>query len=81
MMDGMGCPGGMALFGSLLGLALLVLLVLAIVWLVRQLFGQQRHSTSGPNGALEELELRYARGEIDRDSYLAIRADLAAKRR
>ena len=30
-----------------------------------------------PNRALEELDLRYARGEIDRDEYLQRRADLS----
>lgn len=80
MMDGMGCPGGMALFGGLLGVALLVLLVLAIVWLVRQLFGGQREpDAERTSGALEELESRYARGEVDRDTYLTIRADLTRR--
>ena len=77
MMDGMGCPGGMALFGGLLGVTLLALLVLAVIWLARQLSGGQREGdTRRTSGALEELELRYARGEVDRDTYLTMRKDL-----
>lgn len=75
MMDGM--MGISMLLWWLIGLALLVLLVLGIVWLVRQLQspgrGQSSPSESDP---LRELDLRYARGEIDRDTYRAMRDDL-----
>ena len=75
MMDGMMGIG--MLLWWLIGLALLVLLVLGIVWIVRQLQsparGQPSPSESDPR---RELELRYARGEIDRDTYRAMRDDL-----
>ena len=48
----------------------IILVVLLIRFLVRDSGGK-----SG-KGALEILEARYARGEIDRDEYLKRRADL-----
>jgi putative membrane protein len=73
-MMGDGMMGiGMVLWW-LIGIALLVLLVLGIVWLSRQIGSPRRQSPDGE--ALRELELRYARGEIDRDTYLAMRDDL-----
>lgn len=77
VMDG-GMGIGMALW-LLIGLLLLVLLVLGIVWLVRQLQGstERGHSPASGSGALRELQMRYARGEIDRDTYLAMRDDLS----
>lgn len=78
MMDGvMGCPGSMALFGWLLGLAALALIVLAIAWLARELLAPRRDSQHhGEHAALRELDARYASGEIDRDTYSTIRSDL-----
>ncbi|MGH2668917.1 MAG: SHOCT domain-containing protein [bacterium] len=60
----------------LLGLAALVLIVLASVWIARQLFRGERDQSPSASRALNELELRYARGEIDRESYLNARQDL-----
>lgn len=73
MMDGMGGMGvGMLLWG-LIGLALLVLIIVAIVWLVRHLLtgGESR-----PDRAEQELRRRYAAGEIDADEYRRRRNDL-----
>lgn len=75
MMDGMMGIG--MLLWWLIGLALLVLLVLGIVWLIRQLQSPARAESPPPDtDALRELELRYARGELERDTYLAMRDDL-----
>ncbi len=75
MMDGMMGIG--MLLCWLIGLAVLVLLVLGIVWLVRQLRPPARgQSSTSESDPLRELELRYARGEIERDIYLAMRDDL-----
>ncbi len=75
MMDGMMGIG--MLLWWLIGLALLVLLVLGIVWLARQLQSRSRSQSSpAESDPLRELELRYARGEIDRDTYLGMRDDL-----
>ncbi len=58
-------------------IAVLVLVVLGIIWLVRRLSS----GDAGPNAgrsrsALDELEMRYARGEIDRTTYLQMQDDL-----
>lgn len=62
----------------ILGFGLMVLVVAAliagVVWLVRNLTGD--HNTTGRPRAIEQLELRYANGEIDRDDYLQRRDDL-----
>lgn len=77
MMDGaMGI--GMVLW-LLVGLLVLVVLVLGILWLVRQLqsSADPAHSRVQGSGALRQLEMRYARGEIDRDTFLSMRDDLS----
>lgn len=64
---------------AILGVLLVVLAILAIIWLVR-------HAAVGTNvkpmvregAAIRELDLRYARGEIDRETYQVIRRDLEA---
>ena len=65
------------LISAILGIALIVLVIVGIAWLVRQL-GRDTDRQRPGRAALTELELRYARGEIDRDTYLAIRRDLEA---
>jgi putative membrane protein len=72
-----GSFGLWMLFGLLMQIAVLVLVVLGIVWLVRRL-SREGPPTAGvrTRSALEELELRYARGEIDRSTYQQMRDDL-----
>jgi uncharacterized membrane protein len=53
----------------------LVLVVLGIVWLVRRL-SSDSSSNRVARSAIDELEVRYARGEIDRTTYLQMREDL-----
>lgn len=65
------------LISAVLGIALIVLVIVGIAWLVRQL-GRDADRQRPGRTALTDLELRYARGEIDRDTYLAIRRDLEA---
>ncbi len=74
MQDGMMMAGPMMMIMMLI-ITLVVLAALAagIVWVVRTLRDDR---SSGPSRALETLELRYARGEIDRDEYLQRRDDL-----
>ena len=63
----------------LFSVALLVLVVLAVVWLARNLGGNRSEPTSEGSGtasAREALNLRYARGDISRDEYLQARKDL-----
>ena len=77
MMNGMMDCALMGWLGLLLGVAALVLLVLAAVWLFRQLTAGARSQDAGSTSApLAELDRRYARGEIDRETYLAVRKDL-----
>jgi putative membrane protein len=56
---------------------ILIGLVLLIFWLIRQ-FTQASGAggRSGTNRALEILQERYARGEITREEYEAMRRDL-----
>jgi uncharacterized membrane protein len=63
------------LFAMAMQIAVLVLVVLGIVWLVRKL-GQDGSSNRAVPSAIDELELRYARGEIDRTTYLQMLEDL-----
>ena len=86
--DGMmwdGAGGGFMVVWLVFGLLLIVLLVVGIVWLVRQVSStgggptdQQRPPAGGPpsGSAREDLDGRYARGEISREEYRAIRDDL-----
>lgn len=78
MMDGTIWPWMLLWFA--LALVLLILAVVAIVWLVRTVSSGasgsgNRDGRSGAS-AREALDLRYARGEIDRDAYVQARRDL-----
>jgi putative membrane protein len=55
---------------------LLVLLLVAIVSLALALYDRSHAVAASGGGALAELDLRYARGELGRDEYLQRRADL-----
>jgi putative membrane protein len=81
MMGWMGgwMGGAMGLCGFLwlvIGVAALIAIVLAALWLARRVGGDPAGSGSG---ALAELERRYARGEVDRDAYLQMRRDLGGQ--
>lgn len=73
MMDGMGGMMAWMLLWGLIGLALLVLIIVAIIWLIR-------HMLAGPGSrsdpAEEELRRRYAAGDIDHEEYQRRRAEL-----
>ncbi len=80
MMD-WGAMGGFMWVGMLiwaiLGIALVVLVVVGIAWLVRHPGRDAQGRRRRPEGTvIEELDLRYARGEVDRETFLAIREDL-----
>lgn len=79
MMD-WGSMGGFMWVGMLiwaiLSIALIVLAVVGLVWLVRQLGREGSRRRLADKTPIEELELRYARGEVDRETFLAIREDL-----
>ena len=65
-----GWGWGMAVFGWVF----MALVVVAIVWLVRSV--GQGGGQPVRRSALDVLDERYARGEIERDEYLERRADL-----
>ena len=68
--------------GMFLGMGLFVLfwvLVLAgLILLIRWLWVQARPTAKAEESALEILKRRYARGEITREEFEAIRRDLLA---
>jgi putative membrane protein len=78
-----GCMGqmggwmgaGMWLWAGL-GLLLLATLIAAVVVLAVRARGAGGPWAAGPASALHELDLRYARGELQRQEYLERRADL-----
>ena len=56
---------------------LLLLFLIAVASFALALYDRSHRSlASTASGALGELELRYARGELERDEYLQRRADL-----
>lgn len=81
-----GMHGDGAWIPMIIGLVVLAGLVALVVWLVLRVTRNEAPSApmsaltmSGagrPDAALEALRLRYARGEIDRDTYARIAADL-----
>ena len=80
---GMGW-GGMG-WGGMIGMVLFwVVLIAGIVWAVTRLLpgrqAQSRPSASGQETPEDILDRRYARGEIDLETYQAHRAALASAR-
>jgi len=75
MMGGFG--GGFGGLGMFFWLILLVVIVAAVVWFMRS---NVRPPSDTPqirrSSALDVLEERYARGEIQREEYLEKRKDL-----
>lgn len=73
MQDGMMMGGPMMLIGVLTMVLVLVAVIAGTVWLVRTLSREQ----PGPRrDAVDQLDLRYAGGAIDRDEYLQRRDDM-----
>jgi mono/diheme cytochrome c family protein len=73
-------PASFALVWLAVGLAVLVLVVIAVVWLARRAStsgsGPGREAAASASRALDILDQRYARGEITREEYLQVRRDL-----
>lgn len=68
---------GYGAWGGLWMLLLLAGIVVLAVWAVQQFTPSKRPPTQQSTGRpLQILEERYARGEIDRDEFLARRTDL-----
>jgi len=70
MMNGMdGMMGGMMWFWAVLWLLIAVLLVVGIVVLVRTLTDRGGNGSRTTKSAVQILEERFARGEIDREEF------------
>lgn len=67
-MSGWGYGMGM-MFGPILWIIVLGLVVAGVVWFVRNTDGGS--STRGNSDAMTELDLRFAKGEIDAEDYTA----------
>ena len=72
-----GPDGGPFWIHDIFGLLFLVVIVVGIILLVRMLRRPTGVAPAQGNWtAVHELDVRYARGEVDRDEYLRRRADL-----
>jgi putative membrane protein len=78
-MMGGGMMGGGAFMWlwAIFAILLLGLLVVGVVWLVHSLARPGPGSTT--SAARQELDLRYARGELTREEYQQRRADLEGR--
>lgn len=75
---GWGIGNMMGLFGGgIMMLVFWVLLVLFIVWIVREVSGKNTRSRS-ESDALEILKERYAKGEIDKKEFEEKKKDLTS---
>lgn len=72
-------------WGPILMILFWIFLIMLVAWVVRAIFrergypghpGMGRWQESAGPGAREILDQRYARGEISRDVYLAMKKDL-----
>lgn len=78
MMGMMG--GGMAgvvIFWVILGLVLLALASTALIWMVRALHRQDQVPQPPQSRPTDELDRRYAAGELSREQYLQRKADIS----
>lgn len=78
MMDG-GMMGGMVamwILWVLFAIVLIALAITALIWLVRSMRTPGRNSGTSSTGARDELDRRYATGDLSRDEYLERRRDL-----
>ena len=82
MMTGFGDFGTLGWIGMILNwvitIGLIVGVVLLIAWLVRRIDANGRASTAAPSSVSPRdiLQVRYARGEITREQYQQMLADL-----
>lgn len=78
--NGFGHMNGWGMGMGITGLILLLLLLGLITWLVVSI-AQKSHATDRTSRtALDVLDDRYARGEVDREEYLERRADLEQRK-
>lgn len=77
MMGGWGY-GGFGAFGMIIWVVILIAVIAGVVWLVRTVAapGGTRGASTRRSPALDVLEERYARGEINREEYLQKKGDI-----
>ena len=70
--------GAYGWIGLVVNLVFWIGLILLAVWIVRKIFAGSSSVQVGasPSGAREILDLRYARGEITREQYEQMKADI-----
>jgi putative membrane protein len=75
---GYGMMGGygFGLLGLIFNAAIIVGIVWLVIWAVRRFTSGNPGISSGNASAREILQVRYARGEITRDQYREMLADL-----
>jgi hypothetical protein len=77
---GHGVDTGVSVLAIVLRFTVWVLLILAAVWVIREILAAVRTRRAGapplPSAAVTELEMLYVRGEVSRADYLTRRADL-----
>ena len=71
---------GMLMIWALVGIALVALLVVGVIWLAARIRPEQGSPGRTDQSALPELERRYARGDLDRETFLQMRTDLLDRR-
>lgn len=80
-MHGFGWGWGGMIFGGVLMLLFWVLLIVLIVWAIRAMVRSSGRAAGPPAAGektpLDILKERYARGEINREQYDAMRQDLS----
>lgn len=78
-------PGWWGVVGDLVPLLFLIALLAFGIWAVRRITEQNRMQAvdvgmpPASDGALQELRLRYARGDLDRDGYVQRLRDLGGE--
>ena len=60
----------------LVSIALVAFLVAGVLWFATRIRNDSGATDRGDRAALRELERRYARGEVEREVFLTMRADL-----
>ncbi|UCD83033.1 MAG: SHOCT domain-containing protein [Desulfobacterales bacterium] len=80
MGPGMMGGWGMGWFGGIIMIIFWILILVALVFLIKWLVQSTSRNQAGPAGgnrALEILKERYARGEIDKAEFEAMKTDLS----
>lgn len=81
MMDMMGGGYGNSMMGGMWFFSLLfwILIIAGAVFIVRWLTERNNDSSSPTESALEVLKKRYARGEIDKDTFEQMKRDITGE--